>query len=227
MPPISGRYSRTSYARLAKIMGAKWRRKSRALATRPRMMSKGLAFKRHNQVSSKCFYFKQNGQIATPGAQDSFYQQFRTQNMLVPPLPTNILDLFSLYDQYKILAMKVRLYPANVGTEPGQVLASAVWNRGDQIVWSDQRVDTAIVPIFVSEVINNASAKMINPRRPYARTIFRAKGHPQWGSCVNYQNDPDDWDASIEILGNNATPGRTLWFYTIQWKVVVRGRRQG
>lgn len=148
--------------------------------------------------------------------------------MLVNPIPVGILDVFKLYDQYKILGFTVRLFPANVGTEPGTgVVGPPVFNRGDQCWWTDQRFDsTALQPLFISEVINNASTRMMNPRRFQRRSIWRATGNPEWGSCIDYTTDPDDWDGSIEFLGNNATPDYPLYYYTIQWKVIVRGRRQ-
>lgn len=210
------------------------RRNRNPMATRTRMMSRSLAFKRHNQVSTKVFYFKQNGTIISDLA-GNYYGNWRSRNLLTNP-PFGILQLFDMYDQYKILAYTVRFFPANVGIESDSaIFAAAGLKRGNTIVWSDQRFDSnQATPSSISNVINNASSRIINSRRPYKRTIFRAKGNPNWGSCHDYTTDPDPWDSSIEILVNDATPSSLtpplvsiqLYFYTVSWKVIVRGRRQ-
>lgn len=205
------------------------RRRNNGLATIPRMMPRALAYKRHNQVSTKTFWFKINGtqQVQASG---NALGIFRTRGLTDGPAPQGKPELFTLYDQYKILAMRLRWFPANVGTEPGtNTIGPAVFLRGDQVVWSDQRIDSSIqIPIFIADVISNASARMINPRRPYTRVIYRPKGYPEWGSCVNDTTNPDPWNAAIYQMINSATPiaNRPLWYYVLTYKVVFRGRRQ-
>lgn len=211
------------------------RRRVPGLATRPSMMSRTLAAQRRQQVSTKVFWFKQNGQLTADLNGDILYR-WRTRNMLTPPAPIGVNNAFALYDQYKILAMKVRLFPAFVGNEPDTTLLQpgGIW-RGDTCVWSDQRFNiNQQQPTTIAEVINNASSRMINSRRPYSRALYRAKGNPLWGSTVNIATDPDPWDASIEITGNNFLPtpsatlpnGQVFWYYTVTWKLIFRGRRQ-
>lgn len=204
----------------------------RGLATVPRMMSKSLTFKRSQQISTKVFYFKQNG-VISPDLAGNYYGNWRSANFLTAPAPFGVLDLFGLYDQYKILGYTVKWFPANVGIEPDSALfVSSGLLRGDCITWTDQRFEpTNPQPVNISGVINNASCKMINPRRPYRRSIYRSKGNPEWGSCQNYTTAPDSWDSSIEMLVNGATASTAtatpvLFYYTVQWKIVVRGRRQ-
>ena len=215
----------------AKKMYRKKYPKIAGLATKPQLMSRTYAFKRKNQVSTKVFWFKINGQTDVDVAGNNL-SIFRTRGFYQGPvLPQGQTAIFELYDQFKVLGMRVRWFPADVGIEPGQVINQAVLFRGDQIVWSDQREDPAQqVPQTISEVINNASARMINPRRPYTRVIYRPTGTTTWGSCVNPNAQPDSWSGAIYQLINNATPsatsGRPLWYYTLTWKVVVRGRRQ-
>ena len=205
----------------------------RALATVPRMMPRSYAFKRHNQVATKVFWLKLNG-LTNTDAQGANLAIFRTRGINAQPVPAGKDAIFTLYDQFKVLAMRIRWFPANVGTEPGSGVAGPLqvyMARGDQVVWSDQRVDASQqVPQFISEVINNASARMINPRRPYTRIIYRPKGVPAWGSCIDPITSPDQWNGAIYQLINNSTPaatsGRPLWYYTLTYKIVVRGRRQ-
>lgn len=215
----------------------RFRRKRRyahnPMATATRMMPRSYAFKRHNQVATKVFWFKLAG-ITNVDAQGSNLAIFRTRGINQQPVPSGKPEVFALYDQFKILAMRVRWFPANVGTEPGSGVAGPLqpyMARGNQVVWSDQRVDATLqVPQFITEVINNASSRMINPRRPYTRIIYRPKGVPAWGSCVDPVATPDQWNGAIYQLINDATPastsGRPVWYYTLTYKVVVRGRRQ-
>lgn len=197
-----------------------------ALATRPRMMPRSYAFKRHNQVATKVFWFKINGQLSTPPVVENAYYAFRTTGLTLNP-PAQLQNVFGLYDQYKVLGISLRWFPVNVGTEPGQTFEQSILNRGDMIVWSDQRFEpNAVEPVNISEVINNASARMIDPRRRYTRSLYRPRGEPIWGSCQQPGNDPDPWDGAIQMLVNRATPSRPLWYYTMTYKVLVRGRRQ-
>ena len=201
------------------------------LATRPRMMPRMLAMKRMNQVGTKVFWFKRNGIIQT-NIGGSNYSFWRTREINDPgTTPVGWPAVKTLYDQYKVLAIKVRFFPANVGVEPDSVLigGSNALLRGDTAVWTDQRYQPN-VPTLISEIINNASTRMINSRRAYARSLFRPRGNPEWGDTQS--TTPDSWDGAIELLINNATPqpvggtGPVLWYFTIQYKVLVRGRRQ-
>lgn len=173
------------------------------------------------------------GSLPLPPVLDYNYFAYRTRGFTSIPggaAPSVVPQrdaIFSLYDQYKVLAISVKWFPVNVGTEPGQVLSQAIFNRGDQVIWSDQRFDeSATVPVLLGEVLNHGSARMIQPRRFQARTMYRSKGHPEWGSCENPLTNPDPWNGAIQMLVNNATPDRALWYYTLTYKVLVRGRRQ-
>lgn len=205
---------------------------SRVLATRPRMMPRSLAFKRFNQVSTRVFWFKQNGTIAAPPTGNS-YTEFRWSLINTQ---AQFLLFREIFDQYKLLGFKVTLHPANVGTEPtaNPTPATALpFNRGNHLIWSDQRFDpNAQNPVFIANVINTASARMINPRRTQRRAIWRPHGKPAWGSMKDIANTGDNWRATINLLINNSTlvvpplQPPVLYFYTIQWKVVFRGRCQ-
>lgn len=200
-------------------------------ATRPRMMPKSLARKRFNQVSTKVFWFKDNGQIQNNIG--GFYQRnFVTQD-IISPIPQGFASVTNLYDEYKVLAMKIKFFPANVGIEPDSSLfASAGLLRGDAIVWSDQRPDNNPPATIssISDKINQASCRMLNPRRPYTRTIYRSTGNPDWAGTAVLSNTPDSWNGVISIFGQNTTPVNppaapiTLWYWTRQYKVLCRGR---
>lgn len=208
------------------------RRRVQGLATVPRMMPRTYAMRRKNQVATKVFWFKLNGQLSSQPILDYNYFAFRSRGFTTEPgggastVPQRDA-IFSLYDQFKVLAISVKWFPCNVGTEPGQVLSQGIFNRGDHVIWSDQRFDdSATIPIQISEVLNHGSARMIQPRRFQARTMYRPKGHPEWGSCEAPQTIQDSWNGAIQMLVNNVTPARPLWYYTLTYKVLVRGRRQ-
>ena len=208
-------------------------RRNFGLATKPVMIPRTLAIKRHNQVSTKVFYFKDNGKVVADLGGHAIVG-WSAQDILNVAQWTSITGL---YDQYKVIGMTVKIFPANVGTEGHETLFGQDFtlNRGDAIVWSDQRPgDTTQIPQFIEDSINNASCKMINPRRPYKRSIFRAKGFSEWGG-LEATTQPDSWKGNVYLVQNNTTPAVVgppssyeplLWYWTRLFKVVVRGRRQ-
>lgn len=220
------RHQRTRFARNTR------RRPPAGLATRPRMMPRALARKRFNQVSTKTFWFKDNGTISNT-VTGTYYTPFLTQN-LVTSTPPGFDDLCKLYDEFKVLGMYIKFFPANVGIEADSALfVSNGLLRGDAIVYSDQRGDVVpSAPQSISDKINQASCRMINPRRPYSRAIFRSTGNPDWGGCESITQQPDQWVGGIYIFGQNTSiltlPALplTLWYWTRTYKVIVRGRIQ-
>mgnify|MGYP000101533070 CR=1 FL=1 len=209
------------------------------LATRPRMMSYALARKRYNQVSTKTFWFKTNGTINVDNQAFKFIE-WRVNALLPTVNPQGWAEATAMFDQYKVLGMTYRLFPANVGTEPtgvdqtGPFQSPQPVNRGNHCLWIDQRFDGAVQqPTSISNVINTASARLINPRRPYKISIWRPTGKPKWGSTRAIATVPDDWTGVINHIIEGATtlpPGNPqptipIWYYTLQWKVVFRGRQ--
>lgn len=216
---------RRSYARRRYPPHHRRRRRIPNIATRPRFMPSRLKSQRFNQVSSKIFYVKSNGQIQA-NAVGNYKTDFNTRDIVAAP-PAGVSEIANLYDEYKVLAIYLKLFPANVGAEPFNL------NRGDVVVWSDQRQPFQS-PTSVAGIINFGSARLINPRNPYHRRLFRAKGNPDWGntSLGSPQFVPDQWDAQISVAGFNGTPvpagspQPVCWYYTITYKLLVRGRRQ-
>lgn len=205
---------------------------SRAIATVPRMMSRSYRWKRMNQVDTRTAWFKVNGTIGI-NANTSQYYEFRT-SFLASTNPNGWAQYTTLYDQYKILGFTYRLFPSNVGTEATSQVGqpSIHFNRGDHCLWIDQRFDPNVVqPTQIGEVINTASARLINPRRPYKMSIWRPRGKPQWGSTRDILQNGDPWTGSINHLINGATPQlppllpKACYFYTLQFKVIFRGRQ--
>lgn len=229
--PYTRRARRPAYRR-------RWKRKPPAgLSTRPRMAPRSVLRRRKYGVDVRTFLFK-NANVINCNTTPNQFVQWKTSDLYTLNIPS-FNNCLEMYDQYKILGFMVRFFPADVGTEalaraglqpPG---TAPTLQRGDQLLWLDQRIDPgAQVPQFITEVINTSSARMINPRRPYRISIWRPRGKPNWGSTTDIATIADPWNASINMLINNATsvpttqPELPIWYYTIQWKVVFRGRKQ-
>lgn len=213
-------------------------RRPRGLAVVPRMMPRALARQRKNQVGTRVMWFKYNNTI------DAVESEFTLWRANGPELLANaqFQSMCSIYDQYKVIGFKLRLFPANVGIESHDQFLGQDFTllRGNHIVWTDQRLDPTVAdPTSISQIINTASARMINPRRPYTVSLYRPRGQPLWGACEGLPPPfppaptatPDPWSGCIAHFYQDATnsqPGapQALYFYTIQYKVVFRGRRQ-
>lgn len=196
-------------------------------------MTKHTRLARWNNVSTKIFYLRDSGTLGTDLNGD-IKEVWSVRDL--PQATQQFLSCAQLYDQYKVLAMTVRFFPANVGIEPhdGVLPGAADYTlfRGNACIWSDQRPGDAVqIPNSINDVINYGSARMIQPRNFYKRTIFRAKGFPDWGG-VEPTQIVDQWRGTISMLQTNATPqpiggiSPTLWYWSRTFKVIFRGRRQ-
>lgn len=224
------------------------KRKPRLYGTKAKFMPRGLAQKKYGQVGTKCFYFKKTGTINSGTDGVSFFT-FRTYDGQIAST-TNPQRFPSVADsdfmavgwtEYKVLALKVRLFAANVGSEGGQLSTAGLsqfapgFNRGNAVMYIDQEVQkNEVLPTQIVNVMNRGSCRMIPARSSqYTKVMYRKKGVPEWGCCDRNvepeDRNPDPWVASIEYLGNNATTTdaagvRPLWFYTVTYKILFRGR---
>lgn len=222
-------------------------RKRRKYAKKKTFMPRSLAVKRKQQISTKVFYFKSNGWIGTVGSNTNINKAWVTMRAILPPPPPPPLDPYPIfyvpnigadydrvsrvYQEYKILAMVVKLFPANVGTEsdaPG--ITANPFNRGNSVTYVDNSIDPGTVSYnAIDQVMNLGSAKMLMSRHRHTRTIYRPSGNNVWGSCD--PNAPvrtrvsDPWRGGIYLVANDVTPGMPrVWFYTVTFKVIFRSR---
>lgn len=226
--------------------GGRRRNRTRAaagLATRPRLMSRSTQIQRYHGVSTKVFWFKDNRQFVLNNAPYQFDPL--DVGRIVTTNPKGWAECIRLYDQYKILGMVLRMYPANVGSEPtgGDQFSTApgtlpiAINRGNHVMYIDQRKDGGGTgnPTSISQIINRGSARMINGRRPWTTSIWRPKGKPTWGSAKDPLSSPDLWNGQICHFceGGSQIPNTpagqpqefTVFYYTLTWKVIFRGRQ--
>jgi hypothetical protein len=207
------------------------RRKRRAPA-RKKFVPRGLAAKRAQALDTKVFYFKTNGVGQTDQAGQMFQKWNSRAVTQTPGAFPQFQAVSAIYDQFKVLAIRVRFYPANVGVESHDTLIGTDLTliRGNTINWLDQRADDLFAPSSIAEVINDASMRMVNSRRPFSRTIFRGRGFPEWGAIQNTALN-DSWNGSISVLTVDASPAPitgpapTLYYWTANYKVIFRARR--
>lgn len=207
------------------------RRRFRRRGRGRKFMSRGLARKRHNASDTKMFYFKTNA-TATTNLSGQYFKSHGARALTQDPGDWPQFTLLkSIYDQFKCIAIKVRYFPANVGIEPYASTIPIVnpTYRGNTIVWNDQRADSLLPPVTIGAIINNASARIMNSRRSFSRSIYRSGGFDTWGNIQSVATQ-DSWNGSINIFIDDATPATVLeapnlWYWTAQYKVIFRGRR--
>lgn len=230
--------TRRSYARSKK----RYAPRRRIYATKKKFMPTQLAKERYGGVSTKTFYFKGAGSVNADVIGNTLRPWVTQLIPGAPGQPVRIIEVAdsvkvsTCYTEYKVLSLKLRLFAANIGTEPGmEVLGPDIpgFNRGDAVIYIDQDVNRSeVYPPNILQVINKGSARMIAPRaQKHTVTMYRKKGVPGWGCCdpniALLDRAPDPWLAAIVLTGNNARVGipvRPLWYFTITYKILFRGR---
>lgn len=151
----------------------------------------------------------------------------------------------TIWEEYKILKMMVKFYPARVGSEslthdanPGPGIdIQPLFYRGDAVTWVDPQGDSSAVNAVI-EVMGKPSAKIVNARRFHKRWLDRPKsGYPTWGKLTQGGGIalPDPWDGMIRMFGDNFSPPgpagqpyTTIHYWTNTfYKVLFRSRQDG
>lgn len=224
----------------------KWAKKTKRRG-RNKFMPRGLAYKKHNATDTKTFYFKSSGISTSSLTSGGYYSSFKSQELYSDPANhPQFTNFRQCYDEYKVLGMRIRFFPCAVGLEPRYTTTGmpSILNRGNLIVWNDQQYDNNVqVPTSIKDVINDSSARMLNARRSFTRTIARPKGFPGWGKNNSVPPPPpppgipptypeaDPWNGCINILVDGSTPSTLgnpavqLYYWTITYKVIFRGRQ--
>lgn len=201
------------------------------------VVPRGLAAKRRQEISTKVFYFKSNGTLGSNVAGlinvafSNQRQQANPDAYNLPEIGADFDRISRAYNEYKVLCMKLELYPSNVGTESDQPgISSNPFNRGNCCTYIDNAVDRDTISYnAIDAVMNRGSCFLISSRRKHTRVMWRPKGNPEWGCCdqnVNIVNRiPDSWWGKINLLTNDATPNMSpIWFWKLTAKVIFRGR---
>lgn len=215
-------------------------RRKNIYGTKPKFMPRQLAKERYGNVSTKTFYFKTAGSVnSAPNGNTriSWTTQYDLATSATFPDVADSIRVSAAYTEYKVLAVKLRLFAANVGTEPGQQVNAAPdvegFNRGNSCIFIDQdTVYNEQYPTDIIDVMTRGSARMIPSRaQKWTLTMYRKKGLPGWGTCdqniAPADRTVDPWGGAIVLIGNNARTGqgiRPLWFFTVTYKIIFRGR---
>lgn len=167
-----------------------------------------------------------------------------TNGTITTRFPTSAVDLAGdftnyglFYEEFKVLKLIVKIFPANVGGESQQILQGAtpslpVFQRGDICSWVDQGSNDPL-PGGIDDVINRSSCRIFQPRRFHKRWMNRPRDFPNWGKLDNAGNIQtfDPWQAQIRLYGDNFTPisapGQQNFFWCqILYKILYRNRRE-
>lgn len=148
----------------------------------------------------------------------------------------------TLYSQYKVLKVMVKLFPSNVGGESLQILPGGgapppstglpMLQRGDALTYTGKESTTGGL---IADLITRPSARLFQPRRFHKRWTTRPNGYPTWGELgsTGTITVPDPWDneSGIHLIGENFTPvqapGQQNYFYAMTlFKVLFRSRQE-
>lgn len=188
-------------------------------------------------LTRNVFWFKLTGEIRplAPPNSGRIFQRFLPNQVTL----NNQFDRYAyLYEQFKVLQMNVKFFPANVGAE--QISTVAIlpnYQRGNVITYVEQ-APIAIAPpppgASLNAVMSLPSARIHQPRSLIKRWINRPRGgryldwtyidHVVGTGAPAFQ--PEAWDSQIRIIGNNwiAETTQPVFFYEQYFKVIFRAR---
>ena len=213
----------------------RWRRRryTRGPTTRrPRYRS------RWNQnLSTRAMWFKKCGDLGLTG--DGIVNDIITANDSFP-IPSFVNECRS-WEQYKVLRVVVKYYPAYVGSE-SVTQSLGGYRRGNVVTWIEQPPFNAPNPNAgsISVLMGYPSAKLHQPRSTIKRWMNRPSGgrYLPW-SFITHPTAlglptiaPDTWDTQLRLFGDGfsaatAGPQRPYFFYEALFKVVFRSRYRG
>lgn len=146
----------------------------------------------------------------------------------------------TIWDEYKILKVVAKFYPAHVGSESvvseaaSQTLAPRFF-RGNVVTWIDPQGDSQLVTNIIS-VMGKPSAKLSNPRRFLKRWMDRPRsGYPTWGHLdpQGIIQTKDPWNGQIRLFGEGFTPQplaepnlQVYYFAEVLYKILFRSRQE-
>lgn len=156
----------------------------------------------------------------------------------------------TIWEEYKVLKIITKFYPANIGGEsltsqdgaqPNPNSLIPTFARGNVVTWVDPQGDDGPVTNIIS-VMAKASARIIQPRRFHKRYLNRPRsGYPTWGRLTTAAvGQPgsiqtlDTWQPAIRLFGENFQPpntppgsGSPIFYYVeVLYKILFRSRQE-
>lgn len=156
----------------------------------------------------------------------------------VYPIPA-FVNTCRAYEQYKVLKVIAKFYPAFVGSETS-TSAVAGYRRGNVITWVDQP-PLGLQPQSgeISKLMGFPSSRLHQSRATIKRWMTRPSGgrfadwayirHPTALGVPDVA--PDDWNSQIRIFGDNfsvnPTTQKPYFFVEYMFQVVFRSKYRG
>lgn len=147
----------------------------------------------------------------------------------------------TIWEEYKILSIDMRLFPSHVGSESlidnnppggGPNDWTQIFVRGNIVSWIDPNSPSPTPPNSINDVFGKPSARLFNPRYHHRRWITRPRGYPAWGQIDNNGiiQTADPWPGTINLYGRGFSPpqlpGNQVFFYwLLTYKVLFRSRQ--
>lgn len=185
-------------------------------------------------LTCNVFWFKITGQINTLGGPNTgiVFQRFLPNQITL----NSQFDRYGwLYEQFKVLQMNVKFFPANVGAEQVSTIAALPnYIRGNILTYTEQAPIAANPPTNIGSVMSLPSARIHQPRSLIKRWINRPRGgryldwtlidHVAATGAPAFQTEA--FDSQIRIYGNNWINDTTVpvYFYEQYFKVIFRSR---
>ena len=183
-------------------------------------------------LTRNVFWFKATGAVEVEPNGDIYTR--------VSPNNVTLISAFNnfarSYEQYKVLKVVAKFFPASVGSEG---VNPALFHRGNICSYIDQPPVEIVPPNGLNDVMSLPSAKLFQPRRFHKRYINRPKGGRtnvwpliEHDAAGNPAVQSETWETQIKLFGDNFAPGPLpgnvpmppYFFFEVYFKVVFRSR---
>lgn len=192
---------------------------------------------RYNQnLSTSSMWFKTCGDITANPANDTCY--LRTNPNAVFPIPS-FVNVCRGYEQYKVVRVVVKFYPAFVGSETTTAAPNG-YRRGNVVTYIDQPpLNGQPSPGTIATLMGWPSAKLHQTRATIKRWMNRPSGgrYLDWAFITHPTAlglpvvAPDTWDSEIVLFGDDFSTSpqssKPYFFVEAMFKVVFRSRYRG
>lgn len=196
----------------------------------------------NQNLSKDVFWFKKCGDIPA-NASGELYLRITPNDIF--PIPS-FVNMCRNYEQYKVLKVITKFYPAYIGSETStQSPANNGFRRGNVVTYIEQPpFDPQPTAGQISLVMGFPSAKLHQTRSTIKRWMSRPSGGryldwsriqhfpPNQQNLVPYPNPaPDPWDSEIRIFGDNfsTTPANNKPYFFVEYlfQVIFRSKYRG
>ena len=188
-------------------------------------------------LGKNVFWFKKCGDIKASGSDEIFMRITPNDTFPIP----KFINTCRSFEQYKVLKVIVKFYPAYVGSESTtQTPTNNGFRRGNVITWIDQP-PLGLQPMSgqIANLMGFPSSRLHQTRATIKRWMNRPSGgrtadwayitHPTALGVPTVQ--PDPWNSEIRIFGDNfsTTPQNNKAYFFVEYlfKVVFRSEWRG